>query len=181
MAESPFLSRINWVDVLAIILFIRMGYVGFQIGLSSELIKLAGVGCGFFVSFGYYQGLGDALAEKTFLSMEWAAALVMVSLVSAIYFGLTRLLRLGEKFVQLTFQSTLNQLGGLLVGIFRAGLVASVILVALRQLPSPALASSIEEHSLTGHAISRIAPTIYDVVNPGVARFAAVLHPQKSP
>ena len=148
-----------------------MGYVGLRLGLSSELVKLAGIISGFFLSFRYYQAIGDALAQRSFLSMEWAAALVMVVLVLAVYCAVTLILRLAEKLVQLTFQAKLNQLGGLLVGLLRAGLVASVILVALKQLPSPVLNASIEEKSLSGHILSGFAPAFYDAVGPRVNCF----------
>jgi len=141
-----------------------MGYIGFRLGLSSELIKLVGVIVGFFVSFGCYQGLGDFVARETFLSTEWAGTLVMMGLVAGVYLGVTVFLRTLERWVKIGFQERLNQVGGLLAGICRGGLVASILLVALRQLPSERLFSSIEEKSLTGATVSRVAPKVYDTV-----------------
>lgn len=148
-----------------------MGYVGFHGGLSSELVKLTAVVAGFFLSFRYYQTLGDFLAEQTFLRVEWAAALALVAGMVVTYLLLTRVLRLMEKLVQVSFETRLNQMGGLVVGLVRAGLVTSVLLVTLRQLPSESLAASIEQHSLTGPVISRLAPAIYDTCSPLLSRF----------
>ena len=147
-----------------------MSYIGFRLGLSSELVKLAAVVGGFFVSFRYYQGVGDFVAHQTFLSTEWAGALVMVGLIAGVYIGVILVMRLLERLAQLTFHAKVNQVGGLLVGLVRGGLVASVILVALRQLPSSYLAASIEERSLTGPIVSRMAPAVYDTVTPWVGR-----------
>lgn len=159
------INRINWVDVLALILFVRMGYVGFKSGVGPELLRLAGLVGGIFVSFRYYQHLGDALAARIFLRTEWAAAGVMVFIVVVLYLSLTRGLRLLERIVQVTFESRISHLGGLLLGLLRGGLIVSVILVVCRQLPSDYLDASIERHSLSGRRVSRMAPAVYDTVS----------------
>ena len=161
MTEIP-IDRINWVDVLAVILLIRMGYIGFRLGLGAELLKLAGLIAGFFAGFQYYQQAGDWLARKTFLSTEWAAVLALGAIISAVYFLLTRALRLLEKLVQVNFEKKLNQIGGVLAGLVRGLLVSSVLLVACQQLPAPAMQQSIQEHSVSGRVVSRMAPAIYD-------------------
>ena len=163
VAELAF-NRINWVDILAVILSIRMGYVGFRSGMSAELLKLAGLIVGFFVSFRYYQQMGDELAGGTGLRAEWASALTMVFLVVVIYFAVTRLLRLCEKLVQVTFAKQIHEVGGGLAGVLRGFLVASVILVILLQVPAPYLQASILEHSWSGGVISRAAPRVYDAL-----------------
>ncbi len=152
-----------------------MGYIGLRLGLSSELVKLTGVIGGFFVSYRYYQGFGDFLVQKTFLRIEWAAALAMVFLVMAVYLALAKGLRLLEKLVQVTFQAKLNKAGGLAAGLVRALLISSLILVVCRQLPSPYLNDSIEERSLSGRLVSRMAPAVYDAVSPLCARLVGML------
>ena len=147
-----------------------MGYIGYQLGLSAELIKLVSLIAGFFVSFRTYQGLGDALASRSFLSIEWASALMMMGLVLVIYGVITRLLRLGEQLVQVSFQTRLNQLGGLVAGVVRAGLVMSIILVALEQVPSSGLRVSIEDRSMTGSILAHAAPVVYDSLLPVLRR-----------
>lgn len=142
-----------------------MGYIGFQLGLASELIKISGVVGGIFLGFKYYQEWGDFVSQRTFLSIEWGAALMMVSLVVAAYLTITQLLRWMENLVKLTFQNALGSGGGLIVGIIRAALVMSVMLVALRQLPSPTLEASIEERSLTGGCLVLVAPQFYDALS----------------
>ena len=141
-----------------------MGYVGLKSGMSAELIKLVGLVTGFFVSFKYYQQWGDVLAGNVGLSPEWASANTLAFLVILVYLLVTRLLRLSEKIVQVTFAKQLNQVGGGLVGLFRGVLVASVILVALLQIPAPYLQDSILKGSVSGKMLSRTAPMVYDVL-----------------
>lgn len=141
-----------------------MSYVGFKSGMSAELIKLVGLITGFFVSFKYYQQWGDVLAANVGLSPEWASAITLAFLVILVYLAVTRLLRLLEKVVQITFAKQLNQVGGGVAGLLRGILVASVVLVALLQLPAPYLQDSILKGSLSGQKISRAAPLVYDTL-----------------
>lgn len=142
-----------------------MGYVGFRLGLMSELAKLVALIFGFFVSFKFYQGWGDALADRTFLTSEWAGALVMALAVAALYWAGTRLLRILERLVQVTFQEKVNQWVGLAAGLYRGALVVSVMLVVLQQLPSEYLRASVWERSLTGPVAARMAPGVYDFLS----------------
>lgn len=156
-----------------------MGYIGFRLGLSAEMVKVGGVVGGFLISFRYYQGVGDFIAQRTFLGIEWAAALAMAAFMAIIYLGSLVCLRFLEKFIQISFQARIHQIGGLSAGLFRAILVTSVALVIFRQLPSDYLNASIEEHSLSGRFISRVAPAIYDAASPRISRFLSALrgHP----
>ena len=161
MTDIP-ISRINWVDVLAVILLVRMGYIGFRLGLGAELLKLAGLTSGFLTGFRYYQQAGDGLAQRMFLSTEWASVLALGAMVIAVYFLVTRSARLLEKVVQVNFEKKLSQIGGLLAGVVRGVLVSSVVLVACQQLPAPTMQESIQKHSLSGPMVSRVAPAVYD-------------------
>lgn len=154
--------RFNWIDVIVVILFVRMGYVGYQRGLGAELAKLVGAVVGFFIGFRWYLGLGSFLAGWSFLSVEWSNALMMVVLVFLGYFLVTRAFLVVEKLVQISYQPKITKMGGLVAGLLRAGFVSSVVLVICQQLPSPYLAASIEERSLTGSRIARVAPAVYD-------------------
>ena len=139
-----------------------MGYIGFRMGLGTELVKLLGLTGGFWVGFRYYQAWGDVLAQHTFLGLEWAAAFVLTLLVVGMYLAVTRILGFFGNLVKVNFHERLSQIGGGLAGLLRGALIASVILVVFQQLPSPYLQASIEEHSLTGAKISRMAPAVYD-------------------
>lgn len=132
--------------------------------MSAELIKLVGLVTGFFVSFKYYQQWGDVLAGNVGLSTEWASAITLAFLVILVYLAATRLLRLSEKVVQVTFAKQMNQVGGGVAGLLRGLLTASVMLVAFLQIPAPYLQDSILKGSLSGRNISRAAPVVYDIL-----------------
>lgn len=142
-----------------------MGYVGFKLGLGFELVKLIGLGVGLCVGFRYYQEVGDGLAWAGFLGSAWASAFTMGALVMLGYLATTWVLRWMEKGVQVGFQQRINQIGGLGAGLFRGLLAASVVLVICQQLPSGRMQESIGERSLSGPAVSRVAPAVYDALS----------------
>lgn len=152
-----------------------MGYIGFRLGLSTEIVKLLGLTVGFFVSFGTYQAAGDLIAERSPVSVEWASALALAFITAGVTLGLTWGIRFFQALVEVKFQETLGKVGGLLAGILRAGLVVSVFLVMCRQLPSAYLEASIEERSMSGKALSRLAPAVYDAAVPRMNRFVQAL------
>ena len=139
-----------------------MGYVGLRSGLPAELLKLFAVLGGFFLSFSLYGQIGLFLASVSFLSLPWAEALSLITLVVLLYLGLTRLGRLLEPFIKVAFNERINSVGGLVLGLIRGGLVASILLVILLELPSNYLERLIRGRSLTGKSVSEIAPTVYD-------------------
>ncbi len=163
---STLINHFNWIDVIALLLLLRLGYMGIRQGLSEELIKLTGVLVGLFVGFRWYQYAGDWVAGHTTLSHEWAGAAMLVVLVLIPYLVTGLLLRLLQKLVTLQFAQPVNQAGGAVASVARAGLVMSIVLVTLQQLPSDYLRASIEERSFSGRYVARWAPAVYDAINP---------------
>ena len=152
-----------------------MGYIGFRLGLGAELLKISGLVAGFFTGFSYYQQVGDFISHRTFLSIEWSSVLALVAIVSLIYFLFTRIFLLLQKVVQISFEKRVNQFGGLVAGLVRALLVSSLILVACQQLPAPTMQESIQKHSMSGRAVSRMAPAVYDQMRAFPRRMLAEL------
>jgi len=167
-------SRFNWIDLLAGILLLRLGVMGFRLGLGAELTKLAGLLVGLFASFHWYQAIGDWVATRTAFSHEWAGAVALVVLVLVPYVAVGLLLRLLQKAAMIQFAPSLSKVGGVVVSVVRAGLVMSVLLVAFQQLPSEYLRASIEERSWSGRYLARMAPAVYDAVTPLVTRHLPV-------
>jgi len=117
---------------------------------------------GIFVAFRYYERLSRDLAQNTGLENGWAQALTMLFVLFVVYFLLALLFRGMEKVGRVNFEGMFEQNGGLVLGFLRGCLVMSVLLGALVQLPSEYLKGSIQERSLIGGKLSRVAPAVYD-------------------
>lgn len=152
-----------------------MGYIGFRLGLYAEFIKLAALAGGFFVAFRYHAGAGGWVAQRSFLTVEWANALMLSIFLVGGYVLVTRALRLLEKVMQVTFEQRVSRLAGLGAGLVRGMATASILLVILGQLPSPYLKASIEERSVSGRVIQRVAPAVYAGADARLTQFVSAL------
>lgn len=168
------ISQFNWIDVVAVILLMRLGYMGGSLGLSAELTKFLGVFIGLFVSFHWYHTVGEWASARSVLTPEWAGAIALILLVFSAYLAVVLAIRLMQKAVTVQFAPSLNKIGGIAVGLLRAGVVMSVVLVALQQLPSEYLRTSIQERSWSGRYLVRVGPTVYDIVTPWISRHVPI-------
>ena len=58
------ITKINWVDVLILIIIIRTTYVAFQDGLSREIFPLIGAACMVMLSLHYYGKLAFVITQN---------------------------------------------------------------------------------------------------------------------
>lgn len=154
-------QRINWVDILIVILLIRTSYIGARTGLSIEIFKIIGVLLGLYFGMKYYSLIGSWIASKVSFPPEVSEgiAFLILLLISVL---ILKLVTLGlEKIVKLTFADKLSKWGGFLVGLLRGGLILSLLFAFFGIIQVDYLVKSVEERSLTGPAIEKIAPFTY--------------------
>lgn len=168
------MPRFNWVDIFSLVLFVRMGYMGFKLGLGEELVKLTALAAGLMAGLRYGSWAGGWLAQKSFLTEEWASAVSLAVILGICYWGMRRLLSLAVRLVSVSFQEPLGCWGGLVAGLARAGLVISLVLIGLQGLPSPYLSAAIQERSLAGSSLTRVAPAVYGTLAPFFKRLGLV-------
>ncbi len=166
------LARINWVDVLIIIIMFRMSYVAFQDGLSHEIFPLIASICTVTLGIRYYERLAAFLSRHAFnMPIDWASFLSFTTLVIGISIVFKLIRAVLDKIVKVAWHPAIEKFGGLVFGIIRASIVTSVILIILALLPMSYLTWSIKDRSLTGIYFLRIGPAIYESASkflPGV-------------
>lgn len=156
------LTRLNWIDVIVIIVMIRMSYVAFQDGLSHEIFPFIGVICTIVLALHYYNKIATFLSQNIMLmNMSIAAFLGFLGLVivSGVIFKLLR--RVVDIIVKVSWHPVIEKFGGLTIGIMKASVVVSTILIILALLPLSYVQWSIRDKSLTGMSFLRIGPEIY--------------------
>jgi membrane protein required for colicin V production len=158
------ITKINWVDLLVIILMVRTSYVAFQDGLSHEIFPLIGTAGTAVVCLQYYHKIalfiGGAIALPITL-LDFLTFLLLIIIVGLIF----KLLGiLAEKVMKVTWHPMVEKFGGLLVGCLRGSVVVSLVLIILALAPLPYLQWSIRDKSLTGMYFLRIAPNIHSKV-----------------
>jgi len=160
------LTRVNWVDVLVLIIVLRTTYVSFKDGLTHELFPLLGSIFMVVASLGYYARLGYFLNQNMIsMPIELANFITFVALVvvSGIIFKLLKFAV--DYIIRFQWNPALERAGGGVCGVLRAFIAASLVLMILSMMPLPYLQRSIRENSLTGKYILAIGPYVYQKVS----------------
>lgn len=161
---SELFQRINWVDVFVVILLIRSSYVGAATGLSTELFKSIGIILGLYLATRFYSDLGAAVTSKIALPPELADGLSFLILIFVSAISLKLLGIALAKVVKLTFADKVNKWGGFVLGLLRGIIILSLIFIFFGILQIDYFVKSVEERSLTGPHIKKVAPLIYRAI-----------------
>ena len=159
------ITKINWVDVLVLIIVLRISYIAFQDGLSHEIFPLIGTVCTLVLSLHYYNKISVFLTTNLAkIPVETANFLSFFVLIIAIglLFKLIRLIV--DKIIKITWNPLIEKFGGLFAGILRALAVASTVLIIIALIPLSYLQWSIRDRSLIGMYFLRIGPAIHEKV-----------------
>lgn len=156
-------ARVNWVDILVVILMLRISYVAFRDGLSREIFSVLGSILIMLLAMHYYTVLGGYISRNAMnMPIELANFISFLVLVAALGL-LVRLLRvLLDKIVKVEWYPAIDKFGGLAVGIIKAYVVTGIVLTALSLVPLSYLQSSIKDKSLTGKYVLEAGPQVYD-------------------
>ena len=60
---TDFIQHFNWVDIVIIIVFLRIGYVSLKTGILIEVFKFLGALSAIYISSHYYTNLSDSLKK----------------------------------------------------------------------------------------------------------------------
>lgn len=157
-------QRINWVDVLIVILLIRTSYIGTRNGLSEEIFRIIGVLLGLFFSIKYYSALGSRINSTISLPQEFVDGgtfliLILLSMLSM------KLVALGlTKIVKLSFSDKIDKWGGFIAGLLRGAVLMSLLFMLFGIIQVDYLVKSVDERSLTGPYVEKIAPNVYQAI-----------------
>ena len=154
------LTKINWVDILIVIIIARISYIALQDGLSHEIFPLIGTVITAAISMRYYRDLSAFVQGTTGISMPVLEVLAFIALVVCVglIFKLARLLV--DALLKVTWHPFVEKFGGLVFGFLRASVVVSILLTIMSLTPLSYLSYSIKDKSLLGHYFLNITPEI---------------------
>lgn len=157
--------RINWIDILVVILLFRTSYIGARTGLSEEIFRIIGILLGLFFSMKYYSALGTLLNTNVSLPQDLVDSLTFFILILLSILTM-KLVSLGlTKIVKLAFADNIDKWGGFIVGLFRGAVILSLLFMLFRIANVNYLVKSVEERSLSGPYIKQMAPNVYQVIS----------------
>lgn len=159
---SYYISRINWVDIIILILLARTAYVGLTQGLSYEVLTLVGIIGAGILAIHNYEYLGDVFVEQIGLPVDFSNFISFLILSIGTLFLCIYIRNFFYRIVKLPILPRMEKFGGLIFGFIRGCLAASLILLSLVLVPSEYIRTSIQEKSLVGMFFLKIAPACYE-------------------
>ncbi len=156
------ISKLTWVDYLALIALLRGLYVGYKSGLFQEILRVAAYLVTIFVALYLFETVAQYLTLHTFLNIATARVVGFVGAL-VIVFILTLLLRiLLVKLLKVGEGGTLNRLIGAAMGGVRLLVILSFFFMGVDHSPLSQLKADIHTRSLTGSKIAEVAPTLVE-------------------
>ena len=166
------ISKLTWADYLALAALLRGLYVGYKSGFFHELLRVAGYIVTLIVTMLFYEVIAQMLTLHTFLNLATARVIGSCALLVAVYVVvkivrtvLVKLLKPGES-------GAINRLLGMTVGGARLLVLLSFLFILVDHAPLKQLQEDVHKRSLTGDALSQVAPTLLE--------YLAQLSPQLS-
>ncbi len=156
---TDILQKLNWVDILLVVLAIRIIYVAVQTGFVIELMKLLATVFSLFIALHYYTALSGLIKNSP---MTVGTLNVMAFVVLwAVTFFICKLTRDGL-FMLFTIQalSDIDKWGAGILAVGRVILTASLLLF-LFLVSDHAYLQSTTMKSLSHKYVIQVAPRIY--------------------
>jgi len=164
MGLAELAAKVNWIDILIILLLLKISYDGFSKGFSSQVVPLLGIFAVLLISLHNYVLIGYVINKLTPFSIAICNLLSFTIISLIIIF----LFRVGEIFltriIRVEVVSFIERIGGVFLGALKAMLFISFILVIFVLTPIRYLDSSIKDRSLLGTKFLRVGPALYDKV-----------------
>ena len=159
------ITKLNWVDILIIILCLRISYVGLQDGLSHEIFPLIASFLSLIISLHYYEKLAFFAQGMVRMPIELLRFMAFLILLIGLGIVLKIIRAIVDKIINVTWHPLLEKFGGLAFGFVRAAVVTSTVLILLALMPLSYLQWSIRDKSLMGMYFLRIGPRVYERVS----------------
>ena len=160
------LTKINWVDVVVIIIMVRISCVAFHDGLSHEIFPFLGALSSLIIALHYYSGVALSISQNVInipVEILDPVGFIAISLGVGYIFKFLRIIV--DKIIKVTWHPAVESLGGLIFGMLRAAVVTSLVLIIIAMVPASYLQRSIRDKSLMGMTFLSIGPVMYSKVS----------------
>ena len=162
---KEFISRLTWVDYLAMIAVLRGAYVGYKSGLFPEILRIAAYLVTVIVTFHFKEPLAQLITLKTFLNAATAGAVAFFSLLVGVLFLTKLVTALILKLLKIGDGGFFYRLLGLVIGACRWVILLSLLFMLIEYSPLSSLRADIRNRSVTGPEIAKIAPMLFDFLS----------------
>ena len=162
---NELISRLTWADYLTAVAVLRGAWVGYKSGLLPELLRIVAYAVTVVVTLYYYDPLAQMITLKSFLNVTSATAVAFFALF-VLTFIVTKLASmLLIKILNAGEGGIVYRLLGMLIGACRWVILLSLTFMLINYLPLEPLKKDIDERSVVGQKVAKIAPMLFQYVS----------------
>jgi len=159
------LRQFNWIDLVIVLLFLKIAYVSVKNGFVVELFKLLGTVFSIYIAFHYFTILSDMfmrrVPEEQAFPLEFMDFLTCALLLLVIYLLFVLLRNLLCHFVKMEAVPALSKWGGLLLGLGR-GIIAASLVVFLLFISTISYLNASAKGSYIGQRVFNVSISTYE-------------------
>jgi len=153
---SDLLSRVNWIDIFALILFIKIGYASSRIGVGKQILPLIILALILIISLYNYETVASFfIGRYSFMPSvcKFLSFSLMAFVFSIIYSIIIRMTGMAL-FSTETEAGGIEKIGGIIFGVPRSFLIIGLVLIAFLLVPVKFAESSVRNSFLGRFIIS---------------------------
>jgi uncharacterized membrane protein required for colicin V production len=157
------LPSVNVIDIAVLIIIGVNLIIGIRRGLSGELAALVGTVAAFGLGAHLLSPFGAWLNGHTRLGERPAQALAFISVAVGVIIVMILLRLLLGKLMKISFEPTLDKIGGFAAGLIRSCVLVLIIVVSVLMCPNDYLNRKFGEESVVGRSIAKyVMPRVED-------------------
>ncbi len=159
---AALLTKIGWVDVVALVLIFWGLVIGFKRGLEIELPKFLEAAVATVVTLHYYQAVGDILHVNLSAPTYPAQVLSFLGIALGCFLIVRLFFKILATLVTISFMGTVSRVGGALAGSLRFILAFSLLSFFLLMMPLDFFKDSFSfERSWSGPFFAQTSEKLY--------------------
>lgn len=154
----------NTIDTCILIVLGIFGVKGFIRGIVIEIFTLIGMVIAYIIAIREMSFFSNLLVSKLHLPDILASSIAFLVLFIGIVFIIRWLASALKLFARWTFIGWLDSLGGVLFGLFKGALIASLVLLLFSLLPLSAEIQKQQKASLLFKPVRSVAPFVFNTI-----------------
>ena len=165
------LSKLTWVDYIAMAALLRGLYVGYKSGIFQEALRIVAYVLTLVLTLQFQETAAQYIALHSMLNEDTSRMVAFVAVLVAVYAALKLIRILMIRGLKLGEGGGGGQKAlGALMGGLRLLVLLSFFFMVIDSMPLKELKADVHERSLTGPTISQAAPILYDFIQQSSAK-----------
>lgn len=146
------MSRVNWVDALAIIIILRSTYIGAIRGLLGELFYILGIFLAIIFGLHFYIPIANFMNVNLFipLNIAYLLSFLLASFLTHLFIVMLYNSIRNMKIVKIEASHGISRVGGTLMGFIKGFAVVSIMFLLMLLIPIQYITDSAKERSFLG-------------------------------